>query len=129
MSASGVSPTMSSSGSPGTPQVYTGVQGQNLLARLESVMTPGTAPNRIPDTPMEQGELKQVSLTSEEEATGAEGADGEEAESVDGEDHEDAKSVDISEEEDNINEMVQTYVTNTGGRKDRKRTARRRLQH
>ena len=62
-------------------------------------MTQDTAPNRIPDTPMGQGELKQVSLTSEEEATGTQGADGEEAESVDGEDHEDAKSVDISEED------------------------------
>ena len=122
VSASGVSPMMSSSGSPGTPPTYTGVQ-QQLLARLETVMTPN---NTVPDTPVDPEKRQPMPSTSEDEdQQGAEEAEGDEPEGEEQEDdEEDAKSINISEEEDSINEMVNAFVTNTGKKKkNRKRTA------
>ena len=117
VSASGLSPVPSRSTSPDfipeygfhdvTPPSY----GQNLLDRLESVMTPNT----VPDTPREQGELKQI-YPDTPEKTGAEEEMEEEAEN-------DVTSINISEEEDSIEDMLEAYVTNTGKKKDRKRTA------
>ena len=78
-------------------------------------------PNTVPDTPLEQGELKQIYPDTPGE-TGAEEEVEEEAEGAEGAEN-DVTSINISEEEDSIEDMVEAYVTNTGKKKDRKRTA------